>query len=165
LTRRDTPDQLDETFTPLAAAPHACMTPLPLQTAHYDGLELPEDLSQQLWDDWWMRDEPYVGPAGGGKGWSCHHIGGWPTPIQDDMQTECALVSAGHDCGGSEALQDSALLPIRASATDWLLLAQIGTDKKGGMSWGDSGQLYLWIRREDLKARRFENAWLILQCY
>jgi len=33
------------------------------------------------------------------------------------------------------------------------------------MMWGDNGQLYVWIRREDLIARRFEAARFILQCY
>lgn len=32
------------------------------------------------------------------------------------------------------------------------------------MMWGDLGRLYFWIRDDDLAARRFEKAWLILQC-
>ena len=44
-------------------------------------------------------------------------------------------------------------------------LLQLGTDEKLGMNWGDNGQLYLWIRRDDLRARRFDKAWLVLQCH
>lgn len=35
----------------------------------------------------------------------------------------------------------------------------------GGLMWGDAGCLYFRIRRDDLEARRFDQAWLILQCY
>ncbi|WP_230530783.1 DUF1963 domain-containing protein [Microvirga roseola] len=34
-----------------------------------------------------------------------------------------------------------------------------------GMMWADSGILSLWIRRDDLRARRFERAHLILQSH
>jgi uncharacterized protein YwqG len=57
------------------------------------------------------------------------------------------------------------LAEIRATATDWMLLVQIGAGDKNDMSWGDNGQLYLWIRRGDLKARRFARAWLVYQCH
>jgi uncharacterized protein YwqG len=30
--------------------------------------------------------------------------------------------------------------------------------------WGDRGMLYFYIKRQDLAARRFENAWFSLQC-
>ena len=58
-----------------------------------------------------------------------------------------------------------ALQEVRDTATQWLLLMQIGTDEKAGMGWGDDGQLYLWIRRDDLRAQRFDQARLVLQCY
>jgi uncharacterized protein YwqG len=171
LTRHEMPDELqddDITLSPLACTAHACMTPLAIQTAHYKRIiepNLPDDDADQLWDDWLYGDESKVNPSTDGQDWACHHVGGWPTPVQDDMQTECALVQAGHYCGDSTAYEDPALAPIRDTATDWLLLAQIGSDEKGGVMWGDAGQLYLWIQRDDLKARRFENARLILQCH
>jgi uncharacterized protein YwqG len=168
-TRRDEPDELrnlppDSRFAPLACSLHACITPLPPEEAQYDQLGLSEALMEQIWHDWrWSENGPQT--KENGNDWQCHHIGGWPTPVQNGMQTECALTHAGHYCGTPDAYKDPALASIRATATDWLLLAQIGTDEKGDMSWGDNGQLYLWIRRDDLKARHFENAWLILQCY
>ena len=30
--------------------------------------------------------------------------------------------------------------------------------------FGDCGRIYFYIRREDLLARRFDRAWLVLQC-
>jgi uncharacterized protein YwqG len=33
------------------------------------------------------------------------------------------------------------------------------------MMWGDGGRLYFWIPRESLAQRRFEDVWMILQCY
>jgi uncharacterized protein YwqG len=150
-------------LAPLACDLHACMTPLSPQTAHYARLELADALSRQIRENWeWSDSGPQATEEG--EDWCCHHVGGWPTPVQSDMQMECALVSAGHDCGDSKAFHQRALAAIHATATDWLLLAQIGTDEKADLCWGDGGQLYLWIRRDDLKARRFDKAWLCLQC-
>lgn len=167
LVRRDEPDELRSLpssyrLSPVACTAHPCITPLPLKSAQYSDLGLSGKLTDQLWD-WWSEDA-HLYSSENGEDWKCHHIGGWATPVQGDMQIECALVSAGHNCDAF-AYKDSALASIRATAADWLLLAQIGTDEKGGMMWGDDGQLYVWIRRDDLKARRFENAHLILQCY
>jgi len=167
--RRDEPAELralesNYGLSPLACTAHACMTPLPANTAQYRQLGLPDAFLDQLWEDWhWSENGPE--PREDGEDWRCHHVGGWPTPVQGDMQTECALVHAGHYCGDSDAYKDPAIASVRATATDWLLLAQIGTDGKGNMMWGDNGQLYVWIRRDDLKAGRFENAWLIQQCH
>ena len=110
-------------------------------------------------------DEAENGASNDGEDACCHRISGWPTPVQGDMQTECALVAAGHYCGSGQSYQDPALQSVRDSAGDWLLLLQLGTDEKLGMNWGDDGQLYIWIRREDLRARRFDQARLVLQCH
>lgn len=169
--RRDEPAPLralapNYLLSALACTTHACLTPLPLTTtAQYATLGLSSALTEQLWRDWYWSER---GPCSkeGGADWRCHHVGGWPTPVQGDMQTECALVQAGHYCGNGDAYQDPTLAAVRATATDWLLLAQIGTDEeKGNMMWGDDGQIYVWIRRDDLRAGRFESARLILQCY
>lgn len=50
-------------------------------------------------------------------------------------------------------------------ASEWRLLWQLDTDDEAGFMWGDAGRLYLLARDEDLKARRFDRAWLVLQCY
>lgn len=146
-----------------ACEPQPCWTPLPLALATTDRLGLTEEMEDCI-NEWWSEDD-HLYASSNGQDWKCHHVGGWPTPIQGDMQTQCALVAAGHYCGNGDAYSDPALESVRATATDWLLLAQLGTDEKAGMMWGDSGQLYLWIRRHDLQARRFEAARVVLQCY
>lgn len=155
LSRREEPDELqrdgDSRFSPVACIPHACMTPLPVDTALYARLELPKKITKRV-REWGESGESPLCANTGGEDWQCHRIGGWPTPIQGDMQTDCAFITS----------DDS----VPTTATDWLLLAQIGSDdSKIHMMWGDDGLLYLWIHRNDLKARCFANAWLILQCH
>jgi uncharacterized protein YwqG len=95
-----------------------------------------------------------------------HYLFGHPFPIQgNDMDLECQLVSAGLYCGdrsGYESKQAEELGPRRA---DWTLLLQLDSDDETRMMWGDGGMLYFWIRKDDLQAGRFENCWMILQCY
>ncbi|MBV8247830.1 MAG: DUF1963 domain-containing protein [Comamonas sp.] len=170
LERRQPPQSLRDLpehwqLAPMACELHACCTPLPMETAQWAalGLELSDEQGERF-AEWW-HDEAQNGAGSDGEDSCCHRIGGWPTPVQSDMQTECALVAAGHYCGNGEAYADAALQAVRDTATQWLLLLQIGSDEKGGMGWGDSGQLYLWIRRDDLRARRFDQARLVLQCH
>ena len=54
------------------------------------------------------------------------------------------------------------LLP---GSSDWLLLFQLGSSEESEMMWGDGGKLYFWIREQDLSALRFDNVWMVLQCY
>ena len=149
----------------LECALHPALTPLPLASADWKAHAASFSREQQDAYAHWLSDEADCNASVDGQDWRCHHVGGWPTPIQGDMQTRCALVATGLDSGQGEHWCDPATQLVRDTATDWLLLLQIGTDAQAGMSWGDEGQLYLWIRREDLRARRFDQARLILQCY
>jgi uncharacterized protein YwqG len=168
LTRREPPTELVAIeryapFAPLICHAQACLTPLPIETAHIQNLNFDEKTVDTI-HEWWSKDDNMYGSEGG-VDWKCHRVGGWPTPIQGDMQTECALVAAGYYCGNGDAYRAAETEAVRATANEWLLLAQIGTDEGAQMMWGDNGQLYVRIRREDLVARRFEAARLILQCY
>lgn len=91
-------------------------------------------------------------------------LGGYPDQIQGDMMLECALVCAGLSCGDSTAYRDPQLPVFREQARDWRLLLQVPSAEPAGMMWGDVGCLYFWIRDNDLRAGRFERAWMILQC-
>lgn len=94
-----------------------------------------------------------------------HRVGGHPLQIQNDMQTECALVSQGLDLGTPGAWTSPAAERFKADAASWVLLLQIASDKRAGMMWGDMGNLYVWIHRDALRRRRFEEARVIFQCY
>jgi uncharacterized protein YwqG len=95
-----------------------------------------------------------------------HQVLGHAIPIQDDeMQLECQLASHGIDCGGESGYKDPRVEGLKPGAENWTLLLQIDSDDKADMMWGDSGRLYFWITRDDLKNRRFDNVWLVTQCY
>jgi uncharacterized protein YwqG len=83
---------------------------------------------------------------------------GNPETIQDDMRLECQLASHG-----VTDINDPRATELSKGAMDWQLLLQIDTDERTGMRWGDAGMIYFWITGSDLKARRFDRAWLVLQ--
>ena len=93
---------------------------------------------------------------------------GWPDIIQNNMTLECELVSRGHYLGGSwESVPQEERDTLRVpSVQDWRLLFQLDTVASGDfeLMFGDCGRIYFYIRREDLLARRFDRAWLVLQC-
>jgi uncharacterized protein YwqG len=138
------------------------VAPAPAVSADFRALGLSQE-AVDLFNEWW--DENGLGPSEDGGRFTCHRIGGRPTPVQGDMQTECALVSGGYWCGNADAYKDPGAEPIRATADQWTLLAQIGSDSKAEMMCGDCGQLYVWIRRDELCARRFSAARMIQQCH
>lgn len=87
-----------------------------------------------------------------------HRILGNPETLQDDMRSQCQLVSNGM----SDASDPKAEALLKKS-NDWLLLLQIDTDEQAGMKWASSGMLYYWIKAEDLKQQKFDSSWLVLQ--
>jgi uncharacterized protein YwqG len=89
-----------------------------------------------------------------------HKLLGYPDQIQGDMQVECQLRS-----NGVEGLSSPEAKELEPGAVDWRLLFQVDSDENPDMQWGDSGCIYYWIRNDDLQAQRFDNAWLILQCF
>lgn len=96
-----------------------------------------------------------------------HRLLGHPQPIQGEMELECQHASNGINCGGVRlSAQESARAKeLESGAADWRLLLQIDTDTDGpGWMWGDVGRIYFWILKQDLKAHRFDNVWLVLQC-
>lgn len=106
--------------------------------------------------------------AGGGTDGVYHHLLGHPQLVQGDMRRECQLVNHALDTGLAPAPYDSprARPLLRTAGTTWRLLLQIDSDETGpGWTWGDAGRIYFWIRHDDLVARTFDRAWLVLQCY
>lgn len=89
---------------------------------------------------------------------------GYPDLLQGDVFTECELVSRGIYTGDANYTVTE---EITKAAEDWMLLFQMDTveNEKTVMMFGDCGRIYYCIRKQDLKSRSFENAWLILQCF
>lgn len=93
-----------------------------------------------------------------------HRLLGHPSPVQNDMQLECELVSGGLYCGNPSGYEDPRAASLAAGAADWRLLLQIDTDDDANMMWGDCGMLYWWMRDDDIRNARWDRAHLILQC-
>ena len=94
---------------------------------------------------------------------------GWADAIQWSMPAECELVTRGYYLGGGwDEIPKNEVEEAEKEAPDkWLPLFQLDTVEDGDfeLMFGDCGRLYFYITRDDLAARRFENVWLILQCY
>lgn len=86
-----------------------------------------------------------------------HRIGGYALPIQGAVEPEGAQVL--HPGTGEQATAAREQV-----ASQLVLLAQIDSDVRSGMAWGDAGRLYWMIRRDDLAAGRFEKATFTWQC-
>jgi len=94
-----------------------------------------------------------------------HKLLGYPEPIQNPMEIECAMTSNGVYMGDAVRREDDPRFKKLAAAKyDWKLLMQVDSDDAANMMWGDVGRLYFWIRDQDLAARRFDKAWMIFQC-
>lgn len=98
-----------------------------------------------------------------------HKLLGYADIIQDEMLTECERVTRGLYCGNPESYRSISAdtkASIETCAKDWTLLLQLTTleTEDWQWMWGDCGMLYFYIRKQDLAAKRFENAWFSLQC-
>jgi uncharacterized protein YwqG len=168
LQRLETPAELTallrfRPIAPVACAPAAFLAPVPTASAEFEALGLDADTASAYSD--WLSEADEAYSADDGEDWKCHRVGGWPTPLQGDMQTECALVAAGHYVGTHDDYLAAIGSPATAAARDWVFVAQIGSDEKARLALGDSGQLYVWVRRADLVARDFARARIVMQCF
>ncbi len=53
---------------------------------------------------------------------------------------------------------------LKPGMGQWVTLLQIDTDDDLGVMWGDVGLIYYMIREQDLRALKFDQHWLVLQC-
>ena len=93
---------------------------------------------------------------------------GWPDIIQGSMALECELIAKGFFLGrGWEDITEEEIEEARDHAGRWRLLLQLDMVETEDFSllFGDCGRIYFLLPAEDLHARRFEDAWLMLQCY
>ena len=96
---------------------------------------------------------------------SGHKLLGHSGNIQSGQELQCELVTNGLYCGNASGYQDPRRFELEKNIHHWRLLLQIDSNDECAMTWGDLGRLYLWIKDEDLQARRFDRTWLILQCH
>lgn len=127
------------------------------------GLSRDEDLD---WDDFMECREN----AGGDDNDEVTKLFGYPNVIQNPMEEECEACSSGFRQGNHEdyaAITDEQKKEIAEKAKDWMLLFQMSTIETDGyeLMFGDCGSIYFWIRKQDLEERRFDKAWLVLQCF
>ena len=93
---------------------------------------------------------------------------GWPDIIQGSMALECELIARGFFLGhGWDDITEEEIAEAWDHAGRWRLLFQLDMVETEDFSlmFGDCGRIYFFLPAEDLLARRFENTWLMLQCY
>lgn len=81
-----------------------------------------------------------------------HRIGGYPSEIQDErMQITAERLARG-------LMRDSEITPaIERAAGEWRLLLQIDSDPQLGMSFGDAGRLYVFIKEKHARVGDFSK--------
>lgn len=95
-----------------------------------------------------------------------NQILGYADCVQGPMELDCQLVTNGLYCGDPSGYNDPKRKELESGKDDWILLFQLDSEEdKTGMMWGDSGKLYYWIRKQDLRSKNFDGCWMILQCY
>ncbi len=121
------------------------------------------------WEDFCDNYESVIQTLQGDDTALRHQLLGWPRIIQNSMAYECELVGRGYYMGNAlKDIPEDEIADARAhSLQNWVLLFQLESDEFGDycLDFGDCGNIYFYIRKEDLAARRFERVWLISQCY
>ncbi len=77
------------------------------------------------------------------------------------MQAMSQLASNGLFAGNDTAFSTPEGKRLLATAKDWHLVLQIGTDEATGYPF--PGALYVLMREEDLAARNFDKAWVVYE--
>ena len=94
---------------------------------------------------------------------------GYANLIQSEMLTECERTTRGLYCGDAKSYRNTAedvKADIDKAAADWVLLFQMASIQEDDyeLMFGDVGNLYFYMRKQDLQARNFDRVWLVLQC-
>ena len=116
------------------------------------------EMSDNEIDAYWQMADDFCEQRGENK------ILGHSDNIQGGMELECELVTNGFYCGGDEDYSGPEFEKLRQNIGEWTLLLQIGSNDENEMMWCDCGKIYLWIRKSDLRERKFDKSWLVLQC-
>ena len=132
-------------------------------------LKFNSSLSLPGWErdsiDGMLSDEEidnYIEVTSGAK----NQIFGYANCVQGPMELECQLATNGIYCGDPSGYEDPKKKELESEKEDWILLFQIDLEEdNAGMIWGDVGKLYYWVRKQDLKDKKFNKSWFSLQCH
>lgn len=92
---------------------------------------------------------------------------GYADLIQGEMLLQCEQVTNGIYCGDIPEITPEELKKFKENRDQWQLLFQLDTVATNDfeLMFGDCGRIYYYIKKEDLKNCKFDDCWLILQCY
>lgn len=157
LKRTDFPDDMDESFKlPEIGLDFSKKYDLP------DYEEFTEVYDYKNWDEY---DEERV-LKGYNKDESISKLLGYADLIQGGMLLECEEVGNKIYNGGIPKIEPEKLKMFKKNCSEWQLLFQLDSiiTRDFELMFGDCGRIYFYIKKDDLKNRRFDNCWLILQC-
>lgn len=127
-------------------------------------IQLKHIFSEEEYEEYEEYQEKYVNEEG-----KIHQLLGWPFIIQNNMTTQCELINRGYELGGhwDDVKEEDRKEAEKYSLDDWILLLQLDEVETDDfyLSFGDSGLLYFYIKKGDLLNRKFDNIWLVYQCY
>lgn len=88
-----------------------------------------------------------------------HKLLGYANVFQGEILSVCAR-NAESPAGGAQKTPGG-------DPSNWILLFQMASIRDGDfrLLFGDDGNLYFYIRKEDLQNKRFDKAWFVLQSY
>lgn len=98
-----------------------------------------------------------------------HKMQGYANLVQGEMLTECERVSRGMYSGDPKSYRETpedVKREIHKATADWILLFQMASIMDGNyeLMYGDMGNLYFYIRKQDLAELRFDRVWFAVQC-
>lgn len=156
LSRREAPDDLEEygdvSVYGAARLRFAAKTELPpLESDLFRYREFPEDREQyRRYLDWTVETDR-----------GCYsQLLGHASTMFHGMERDCECLRQKLSCT-LVGLEELAERGLDRDLSHWNLLLQVDSNRATDMIWSDMGWLCLWITREDLAARRFENCWLL----
>jgi uncharacterized protein YwqG len=115
------------------------------------GIETDDELASEAM-------EVFENPSG-----ARHQLLGFAHGITGDPALDCQNALGGVYRRGRPGFDAARAREVEAGAGEWRLLLELASDDEADMSWSDVGSLYFMLRDEDLRARRFDHAWMTLQ--